>query len=130
MYESDERIQNLNNKINSELLFLFNLFMGIYYLYKLFVFNEDSFVIVIFIASEIYTDLRLALQGAYLPSKFSNISSIAFSLCGMDYVVSVLNLHTNFIIIVICSIIISVLYYVLLKYLNRLFYNKLNFTDK
>lgn len=117
--ENDERINQIYNKIHKEQYNIIYLFLIMWYLYELIILVNNTTPLIFFvILDNIYIDIRLAMNKAYIKTSFKSTTSFCWFLMLLRYFKYKFLININFIIIAIISFVIFYLYLKLILYIN------------
>lgn len=118
--ENDERIHKIYNKINKEKYTIIFLALLAFYLYELIILQKnDTPLIFVIILDNIYTDIKLAMNKAYIKTNLQYVETCGELLLLLRYFKYKFLININFMIIIIISFVIGYLYIKLMLYINN-----------
>lgn len=115
----DEGVENLRNKIHSEIFSIIFVFLCIYYLYNLIILNTLNYSILIILGISIYEEIRLAFNKVYTSNSISQIINFGFLIMALKYCLELMVVEVNFIVLGIVSLVITFIYNKILIYINE-----------
>ncbi|APH17703.1 TPA: hypothetical protein PTV74_003546 [Clostridium botulinum] len=118
--ENDERIHKIYSEIDKEKYTIIFLALLTFYLYELMILQKNDTPLVFFIILDgIYTDIRLAMNKAYIKTNLKYMETCCWLLLLLRYFKYKFLININFMIIIIISFVIGYLYIKLMLYISN-----------
>ncbi|MCR1975352.1 hypothetical protein NSA52_14580 [Clostridium sporogenes] len=118
--ENDERIHKIYNEIDKEKYTIIFLTLLAFYLYELMILQKnDTPLVFVVILDGIYTDIKLAMNKAYIKTNLKYMETCGGLLLLLRYIKYKFLININFMIIIIISFVIGYLYIKLMLYISN-----------
>ncbi|MGO5064073.1 hypothetical protein [Clostridium sp. LCP25S3_F8] len=118
--ENDERIHKIYSEIDKEKYTIIFLALLAFYLYELMILQKNDTPLVFFIILDgIYTDMKLAINKAYIKTNLKYMETCGWLLLLLRYIKYKFLININFIMLIIISLVVGYIYIKLMLYISN-----------